>query len=58
MAMQKVKWSTIILDEAQAIKNPSTAQTKAIKAQEGLRHKLALNWNSSGKPSRRFVVHF
>lgn len=27
----KMKWTTIIIDEAQAIKNPGTAQTKAVK---------------------------
>ncbi|MEM1122269.1 MAG: SNF2-related protein, partial [Bacteroidota bacterium] len=29
--LNKEKWLTVIIDEAQAIKNPSTAQTKAIK---------------------------
>ena len=29
--LNKQKWLTIIIDEAQAIKNPGTAQTKAIK---------------------------
>lgn len=29
--IQNVDWQTLILDEAQAIKNPSTSQTKAIK---------------------------
>ncbi len=28
---QKIKWATVIIDEAQNIKNPSTEQTKAIK---------------------------
>ncbi len=29
--LQEVTWRTLILDEAQAIKNPSTSQTKAVK---------------------------
>ncbi|MBL6992022.1 MAG: DEAD/DEAH box helicase [Bacteriovoracaceae bacterium] len=29
--LQKYNWSYVILDEAQAIKNPATAQTKAVK---------------------------
>ena len=29
--LQEVAWQTLILDEAQAIKNPSTSQTKAVK---------------------------
>ena len=38
---QKIKWSYVILDEAQAIKNPSTTQTKAIKSLNS-NNKLAL----------------
>ncbi len=30
--MQEYRWRNVILDEAQAIKNPSTKQTKAVKA--------------------------
>jgi len=30
--MAEVSWQTVILDEAQAIKNPNTRQTKAVKA--------------------------
>lgn len=30
--MAEVPWQTVILDEAQAIKNPNTSQTKAVKA--------------------------
>jgi SNF2 family DNA or RNA helicase len=29
--LQKVKWSLVMLDEAQAIKNPSSAQTRSVK---------------------------
>lgn len=29
--LAKMKWTTVIIDEAQAIKNPGTAQTKAVK---------------------------
>jgi non-specific serine/threonine protein kinase len=35
--VKKRKWSLIILDEAQAIKNPSSRQTRAVKALEGPR---------------------
>ena len=31
-ALKEVQWDLVILDEAQAIKNPSTKQTKAVKA--------------------------
>ncbi len=29
--LQKIKWLAVVIDEAQAIKNPKTAQTKAVK---------------------------
>ncbi len=37
----KIEWSTIAIDEAQAIKNPSTKQSKAIRALKG-RFKIAM----------------
>lgn len=30
-SLQKIKWNAVLLDEAQAIKNPATKQTKSIK---------------------------
>ena len=33
--MKQVSWSMIVLDEAQAIKNPGTQQTRAVKALKG-----------------------
>ncbi len=39
--LQKTKWDCIILDEAQAIKNPMTRQTRAVKALDG-RMRIAL----------------
>ena len=39
--LEEKKWDLIILDEAQAIKNPLSKQTKAIKALKAS-HKLAL----------------
>ncbi|MBL9115840.1 MAG: DEAD/DEAH box helicase family protein [Verrucomicrobiaceae bacterium] len=39
--LQKRAWSLVILDEAQAIKNPSTTQTKAVKRLQA-RHRIAL----------------
>ena len=38
---KKVTWDMIIIDEAQAIKNPGTKQTKAIKQLEG-RYRIAM----------------
>ncbi len=39
--IREVAWSTVCLDEAQAVKNPGTRQTKAVKALKG-RSRLAL----------------
>lgn len=40
-ALSEMRWDTVIVDEAQAIKNPSSQQTKAIKSLDG-RFKLAM----------------
>ncbi len=39
---EDVPWSLIVLDEAQAIKNPSTRQTRAVKALKG-QHRVLLS---------------
>ena len=39
--LQSVPWDTLILDEAQAIKNPATKQTKAAKRLQA-RHRIAM----------------
>jgi SNF2 family DNA or RNA helicase len=39
--LDKIHWSTVVLDEAQAIKNPETAMAKAIRRLQGDQH-LAL----------------
>lgn len=39
--LSEIEWDSVIADEAQAIKNPSTQQTKAVKALKG-RFKLAM----------------
>lgn len=39
--LQKLKWNLIVLDEAQAIKNPGTQQTRAVKTLSG-RARIAL----------------
>ncbi|MBQ7621579.1 MAG: DEAD/DEAH box helicase, partial [Candidatus Methanomethylophilaceae archaeon] len=40
-AFRKVKWDNIILDEAQAIKNPNTKQSKSIRSLDG-RFRIAM----------------
>ena len=40
-ALREIGWSEIILDEAQAIKNPGTKQTRAIKGLQS-RHRVAM----------------
>ena len=39
---EETQWSLIVLDEAQAIKNPSTRQTRAVKALKG-KHRVLLS---------------
>ena len=49
------EWSWAILDEAQAIKNHSTRQSKAVRALQA-EARMALTGTPNRKPTRRFVV--
>ena len=53
--LKEVNWNLVILDEAQAIKNPGARQSRAVKELR-CRHRIALSGTPDREPAFGFVV--
>jgi SNF2 family DNA or RNA helicase len=55
--LSSVAWHRVVIDEAQNIKNPKAAQTKAILKLPAT-HRTGIDWNTRGKSIAGFMVNF
>ena len=53
--LQAVQWTTVVFDEAQAVKNPETRTAKALRTLPAAQH-IALDGHTGREPAQRTVV--